>query len=225
MVETSLNKIGVVFIARGLDPNHRARVTRFIDSYLCHPAGINHKLYILYKNFASLEDLAWTREQFTVLVPMEILDYLHRITYGVGPICRYVNEPILCPLNGTTEIMYNDWLKRLYDVFARPDVGLVGCSGSSDNSTLHVRDTAILVDRIRYLEIAKPFDWKTKKGWLDFENGPNNLTQQIMRDGKKVFVVEADRIRAPHEWPVTTYRGNLHNVLVHDRGARDWHDL
>ena len=79
--------------------------------------------------------------------------------------------------------------------------------------------------RKRYLEIAVPFDWTTKKGWLDFENGPNNLTQQILRDGKKIFVVEADRIRAPEEWPVTTYRGNLHNVLVHDRGARDWHDL
>ena len=217
--------IGAVYIARGLDPNHQTRVMRFIVSYLRHPAGIDHQLYILYKHFASPEELAWARQQFAMLDAIEILDYLDRISFGVGMAAVHVKEPILCPLNGTTEIMHDNWLMKLYTAFTLPGVGLVGCCGSSDNSTLHVRDTAILVDRKRYLEIAVPFDWTTKKGWLDFENGPNNLTQQILRDGKKIFVVEADRIRAPEEWPVTTYRGNLHNVLVHDRGARDWHDL
>jgi hypothetical protein len=46
-----------------------------------------------------------------------------------------------------------------------------------------------------------------------------------MAMGKTVLVVENDRVRAPHEWGDTTYRGNLRNVLVHDRGCRDYQDL
>jgi len=220
-----MSEIGVVYLTRGLDPNWQTRLSRFIASYQLHPAGIDHQLYILYKHFATPEDLGWAREQLMCLRPYEILAEIDVPSFSPSPASKYVHEPILCTFNSTTEIMHDDWLKKLHDVFSRPDVGLVGCSGSSDNSTLHVRDTAILVDCLRYMMIADQFDFTTKKGWLEFENGPNNLTQQILRAGLKVFVVEKDRVRAPEEWPITTYRGNLENVLVHDRGARDWRDL
>jgi hypothetical protein len=122
--------------------------------------------------------------------------------------------------------MHDGWLKKLYDVIMRPDVHLVGCTGSRE-ATPHVRDTAFLIGLIRYRTIAEQFDWvdPSRAGALNFEHGPNNLTQQILRADQKVFVVEKDRVIAPDEWGHTTYQGNLENVLVHDRGARDYRDM
>jgi hypothetical protein len=222
-----MSEIGVVYIARGADPNWQERFTRFVASYLRHPPGIVPAFYITYKAFASPEDLSWARDQFIVLNPIEIFDDVYSNTIGfVDAANLHVIESVLCPLNSSTEIMYDDWLKKLYDIFSRSEVGLVGCTGSRV-STLHIRDTAILVDRIKYLTVATQFDMRhSKDRWLMFEHGPNNLTQQILRAGKKVFVVEKDRVIAPEEWPSpTTYQGNLQNVLVHDRGARDFRDL
>ena len=221
-----MSEIGVVYLTRGLDPNWQTRLSRFIASYQFHPAGIDHQLYILYKHFATPEDLGWAREQLMCLRPYEILAEIDVPSFSPSPASKYVHEPILCTFNSTTEIMHDDWLKKLYDIFSRSEVGLVGCTGSRV-STLHIRDTAILVDRIKYLTVATQFDMRhSKDRWLMFEHGPNNLTQQILRAGKKVFVVEKDRVIAPEEWPSpTTYQGNLQNVLVHDRGARDFRDL
>ena len=66
------NNIAVVYTARGSNvgsgpPDWRARFPRFIKSYLQHQAGIDHRLYIFYKEFATAADLAWAREQFAVL--------------------------------------------------------------------------------------------------------------------------------------------------------------
>ena len=227
-------EIGVVYTARGSNvgsgpPDWKARFPRFVKSYLEHPAGIDHRLYIFYKDFADAPDLAWAREQFTVLGNrVEILNHLKsKSTAGCPDVRDEIEEPILCPLNSSSEIMHDDWLSRLYKVFKWVDVGLVGCTGSRD-ANLHVRDTAFLVDTNRYFNTASQFDWEhpSRSGALEFEHGSNNLTIQIMRDGLKVFVVEKDRAIEPNEWPhPTTYLGNQQNVLVLDRGARDYKDF
>ena len=225
--------IGVVYTARGSDvgsgpPHWRARFPRFIESYLKYSPGIKPQLYIFYKEFATKEDLIWARGQFEPMVNrIEILNHLDdKTTAGCTGICDDVEERLICPLNSSSEIMHDMWLKKLYDVFALPGVSLVGCTGSRE-ATPHIRDTAFLIDRVRYVTIAAQFDWvdPSRAGALNFEHGPNNLTQQILRAGHKVFVVEKDRVIAPDEWGHTTYQGNLHNVLVLDRGARDYKDL
>ena len=225
--------IGVVYTARGSNvgsgaPDWKARFPRFISSYLKHPAGIDHKLYIFYKEFAGAPDLAWAREQFAVLGNrVEILNHLgSKTTAGCTDVRDDVSESILCPLNSSSEIMHDDWLKKLYGVFKAPGVGLVGSTGSHV-ANLHIRDTAFLVGRQHYFTIASQFNWEdpSRTGPLEFEHGGNNLTIQTMRAGLKVFVVENNRAIEPNEWPhPTTYQGNLHNVLVHDRGARDYQD-
>ena len=220
--------IGVVYTARGLDPNWQSRIQRFVSSYIRHPHGIDHELYVLYKNFANEEDLARARGTLACLLPIELFNHLDsKALAGCTEVRDDVVEPILCHLNSSSEIMHDDWLKKLYDVFSQPGVGLVGCTGSRV-ANLHVRDTAFLVDREFYFMVADQFDWeeKSRTGPLEFEHGPNGLTIQTMRAGLKVFVVEKDRAIEPNEWPSpTTYQGNLHNVLVHDRGARDYRDL
>jgi len=225
-------EIGVVYTARGSNvgsgpPDWRARFPRFVESYLRHPAGIDHTLYIFHKEYATDVDAEWGRSRFDTLQAVHLWNHLDsKTTAGCTDVCGDVVEDLICPLNSSSEIMHDDWLTKLYDALMLPNTHLVGCTGSRV-ATLHIRDTAFLMGRIRYATIAKQFDWEhpSRSGALDFEHGPNNLTQQILRAGQQVFVVEQGHAIAPEEWPSpTTYQGNLHNVLVHDRGARDYRD-
>jgi hypothetical protein len=188
--------IGVVYTARGSDvgsgpPNWRARFPRFVESYRKYSPGIAHKLYIFYKEFATPEDLDWARDQFAPLKPVELLKHLDsKTTAGCTDICDDVNEDIICPLNSSSEIMHDMWLKKLHDVFGWFRVELVGCTGSRE-ATPHIRDTAFLIDRVRYATIASQFDWidPSRAGALNFEHGPNNLTQQTLRAGHKALTI------------------------------------
>ena len=227
-----MSEIGVVYTARGSNggsgpPDWKARFPRFVKSYLQHPAGIDHTLYIFHKEYATPDECQWGIDQFADLPHIDLLDHLgSKTTAGCTDVCGDVVEQLICPLNSSTEIMHDGWLKKLHDVLMRPNVHLVGCTGSRE-ATLHIRDTAFLSNRLRYAEIASQFDWidPSRAGALNFEHGPNNFTQQILHAGEKVFVVENGRVIAPEDWPSpTTYQGNLHNVLVHDRGARDYRD-
>lgn len=214
-------------------------MARFAESFIKYPPGIDHQVYIIYKEFPSKKDLDWAVEQFAPLEPVNIFDYIGYNSYGGGcflEASRHVAEPLLCTLVSTSEVMCPNWLLRLYGAYQLPDTGLVGCTGSNGFITEffptlsypnpHIRDTAIIIDRDWYQEIAGQFDFKASKvGYLAFEHGPKGLTRQVLNAGKKVWVVEKERIVPPDMWGETTYRGNLHNVLVHDRGARDFQDL
>lgn len=224
-----MSEIGVVYIARGKDPNWRQRFTRFVESWERHPPGIYCHLYVIYKEFESIDDLTWSITLFKRLQVSHIFDYIAHNSWGGGcfqEACRHVREPLLCTLVSTTEIMQRDWLHRLYAAYSLPHTGLVGCTGSHVGNP-HIRDTAILINKEWYRKIIRRFDFTTSKdGYLDFEHGPENLTLTVLGSGCDVWVVESDKILAPHQWPrPTTYQGNLHNVLVHDRGARDFNDL
>lgn len=223
-----MSEIGVVYIARGRDPNWAARWTRFFTSWQKHPPGIACRPYVIFKE-CNTDQLSFGMDLFVGLYPIYLLNYIDHNSWGGGcfqEACNHVTEPLLCTLVSTTEIMHGDWLARLKVGYDLPNTGLVGCTGSRV-ANLHIRDTAILIETQRYRDIIKQFDFTTSKdGYLDFEHGPNNLTIQVMRAGLTVRVVEKDRIIEPNEWPSpTTYQGNLHNVLVHDRGARDFNDL
>lgn len=226
-----MTDIGVVYIARGKDPNWRRRFERFVDSWLAHPPGVACHLYITYKEFESIVDLNWAIDQFQRLHPVtHIFDFIGHNSWGGGcfqeAIIRYVGEPLVCTLVSTTEIMHDEWLASLWAAYRIPNTTLVGCTGSRVGN-IHIRDTAILIRRNVYLDVSRQFDFTVSKdGYLDFEHGPNNLTIQAMNWGERVWVVERYRILAPEAWgSPTTYQGNLENVLVHDRGARDFNDL
>ena len=44
-----MSDIGVIYIARGADPNWQERFARFVASYREHSAGVDHQLYIIFK--------------------------------------------------------------------------------------------------------------------------------------------------------------------------------
>lgn len=227
-----MSDIGVIYICRYPDPNFHQRLARFVRSWVEHPPGIECQVYVIYKEFPKTEagfiEKSTASAQLSPLSPLEIHTYNDHNSFGGGcfqEACNFVDEPLICTLVSTTEIMHDNWLRDLKVVYDLRGAGLVGCTGSKEGN-LHIRDTAIIIDKEFYLGVSKQFDFTTSKdGYLDFEHGPNNLTIQVMRAGKPVFVVEKERIIEPKDWPHTTYRGHMHNVLVHDRGARDFQDL
>jgi hypothetical protein len=246
-----MSDIGVIYTSRGADKTFRQRAARFMSSYLEHPGGKDHKLYVTYKEFSDPEDLLWAKQQFDVLGAIHIEDYIGFNSCG-GAGCfldasRHVQEPLICCLNTSSEIMHIGWLSKLYDAYNRPTVGLVGCSGSYGFITeifdgkcsypnVHIRGTGFLIHKEHFNDVTGGFDFsrfnmtlstgaQINYDYFDWEFGPNSMTRQIMRMGKTVLVSEKDRVIAPHEWGDTTYRGNLHNLLINDRGSRDFQDL
>lgn len=234
--------VGVVYLCRGADPNWQQRAARFVRTYQEHPAGLSHGMYVIYKEF---EDLGEARNILAPLQPVEIATYVGFNSYAGGSFleaARHVVEPTVCFLGSTSDIQHDDWLRKLYEAFCLPTVGVVCCTGSYWFITefnpqltypnIHIRNLSFMMERDRYIACASTVDWTPKPGHkiadLNFEHGPNSLTRQVMASGKTVLVVEKDRVRAPHEWDGrtgTTYRGNLHNVLILDRGARDYADI
>ena len=237
-----MSDIGVVYLARGIDPNWKARIGRFVTSWQNHPPGIPCRLYVIYKEFETSIDVAWAIDQFCWIKNEPLFDYIDHNSYAGGSFLEaatHMQEHHICCLGSSTEIMHDDWLLKLNTALHLPTVGVVCCTGSYGFITefnpqltypnIHIRNLSFLMERERYMAAANTVDWTPKEGHkladLNFEHGPNSLTRQVMAAGKTVLVVENNRIRAPHEWGDTTYRGNLHNVLVHDRGARDYQDL
>jgi hypothetical protein len=243
--------IGVIYTTRGDDATFQQRLERFVRTYQMYPAGIDHRLYVTYKEFSRPADLLWAKTQSAALGAVDITDYIGFNSCG-GAGCfldasKHVAEPLICCLNTSSDIMHENWLLKLYDAYNQPTVGLVGCSGSYGFITeifqgkcyypnIHIRGTGFLIHKEHFQPITSRFDFssfnmtlstgaKINYDYFDWEFGPNSMTRHIMAMGKTVLVAEKDRVIAPHQWGDTTYRGNTHNLLINDRGSRDFHDL
>ena len=128
-----MSDIGVVYLCRRLDPNWHQRLARFVASYKRHYSGIDHQLYVIYKEFDPDESLLWAAEELAPLDPIEIRNYMQINSYAGGSFLEashHMDGHYLCCLGSSTEIMHNDWLKKLYDALILPTVGLVCCTGS-----------------------------------------------------------------------------------------------
>lgn len=228
----------VVYLCRGKDPNWRGRLTRFITSWLEHPPGVECKLYAILKEFDAADDLNWATSRLGQLGAYNILSYVNVNSFAAGSFaeaCRDVDEPLVCFLGSSSEIMHTGWLARLHVGLAMPCVGVACCTGSYGRITAffpdlpypnpHIRNLSFLIVKEYYQRMVDGKQFMSKLDDLHFEHGPDSLTRRIMRDGRIPVVVEKNRIIAPHEWGDTTYRGNLENVLVLDRGARDYQDI
>jgi len=110
----------------GVGPLHRFR-----DSYLRHPAGVEHRLLVLYNGVAAGADLAdWESE---------LADVQHELLRTDRPVqdldaYRYAAERTdadsLCFMNSYSVLLADGWLASLAGALAQPGVGLVGASGS-----------------------------------------------------------------------------------------------
>lgn len=121
--------ICVVHLVRKKNGTEPFRI--FLESYLNNQAGIEHTLLIIYKGFNGKSDVA-AYENLLAGIPHTFL-FLSDIGFDLRPyfIAAYKSESkYLCYLNSFSVILGDNWLLKLYTQIKKPDVGLVGATGS-----------------------------------------------------------------------------------------------
>jgi hypothetical protein len=91
----------------------------------------------------------------------------------------------------------------------------------------HIRTNAFAIERLTFLDTL-PFSIVTKVDSYLYENGPDSLTQKILRRGQKAVVVGRDgRSYDIDQWSKSgTFRlGSQHNLLVRDNQTRAYDEM
>ena len=104
---------------------------RFIASYKKNTGGIGHDLLIIWKGFA---DTSATKQYRAMIgdVPHRSV-FVADVGFDIQPYLDVADRfcyKYFCFLNSFSIILDPNWLAKLYEHAKRPDVGLVGCTGS-----------------------------------------------------------------------------------------------
>ncbi|MGE3541421.1 MAG: hypothetical protein AB7N91_28805 [Candidatus Tectimicrobiota bacterium] len=229
--------VAVTFLARGADLGWYASCERFLASYQRYRAGVEHALYILYKGFPDLCTLEQAKRLFSS-VPYTPL-FLEDNSFDIGAYIEWANqihEELICVLNTASEILTEDWLRKLLVNFTLPNVGLVGATGSYESlneidasfpafPNPHVRSNAFMLDRATFCRLTRDYIVRTKFDAFAFESGQHSLTRQILARGQEVLLVGRNgRGYAPQWWPTSgTFRlGTQGNLLIADNQTRNF---
>lgn len=154
--------------------NGLAPFRSFLESYLGHPAGIDHDVLILYKGFARHADI----ESYEALLADVHHSFLMVTDSGfdLGPYflaAEKSENEYLCFLNSFSVILDDDWLLKLYRHISTPGVGLVGATGSWGS----ICPGRIGSDRTPPLwkRLLRPLTWRASRAFFSiyFEAFPN----------------------------------------------------
>lgn len=232
--------VHLVWAPLGLAP-----LKRFVRSYRAHPAGLDHRLHLVFKEFhddAALERacaVAAGLDYDETHMPESKLDL-----DAYREMAERVRADAVFFCNSNSELLADGWLAKLAAHHAVPRVGIVGATGSWESGlspaplplkllrwrrfgpfpNVHLRTNAFLIDR----ELAVALRWPKVRGKNDawaLENGRRGLTAQILDRGLRALVVGRDgRAYPPEQWPESrTFRaGEQDNLLVADNRTRDY---
>lgn len=139
-------------------------------------------------------------------------------------------------MNTASEILAEDWLRKLAVNLALPNIGLVGATGSYESLTqldesfpefpnIHIRSNALTIERELFCEITKRLVISDKLDGYQFESGRQSLTRQVIALHREVLVVGRNgRGYSPQWWPTSdTFRqGTQGNLLVADNQTRNF---
>jgi len=232
--------IAVVFLARGADRAWKPSVARFIESYRRFPAGIDHRLYVIFKGYQSEADLAEAQALFAGFdfSPIHLDDNGFDIGAYIAA-ARQVREKSICFLNTNSEIVGPEWLARLAVKLGEPKVGMVGATGSFESNArfnplfpafpnVHLRSNAFMLGTELFLSIGGNVVIRDRWDALLFESGPESLSRQIRARGLQLLVVGRNGEGYPPEaWSASdTFRQSAQeNLLVADNRTRDYQGL
>lgn len=193
------NSIAVVYLARITSDADEQAARKFVSSYELNSSGLNHNLVVIFKGIEK-KSLNRAREIFSNLEYQPI--YLNDNSLDIGAyieVSSLISEDIVVYLNTNSEILVPNWLKLIVRNFTKPNVGLVGCTGSFESLSLfsaqfpkfpnaHVRTNAFAISRNLFREITSEVNIQSKMdAWL-FESGENSLTCKIRRMGLSCLI-------------------------------------
>ena len=101
----------------------------FVESYRRHPAGMEHRLLVVYKGFSQSRD---DYRQLLAGVSHDEIDVPDR-GYDVGSYrdaSQALESSHVCFLNSASEVLSPDWLRMLFDHATQREVGAAGATGS-----------------------------------------------------------------------------------------------
>jgi hypothetical protein len=150
-----MDDICVVHLARAKNGPEPFR--DFVESYRAHPAGVEHALLIIFKGFGEQPDLS-EYEPLLEGIPYQTL-FLPDEGFDITPYFRAAETfeyNYLCFLNSFSVILEGEWLAKMYGHVRRPDVGVVGATGS----------------------------WTSHHSWVSYEQGKPSIYASIMSDVK-----------------------------------------
>jgi hypothetical protein len=132
------DSIAVFYLLRkGTPPSS---VEKFLNSYRMYPTGIPHRLVVLYKGFDGVvpDDI----ESLVSDLPHERL-FCPDIGFDIGTYffaAETFNDSILMFLNSHSLVNRYGWLNILLEGLYKPDVRLIGCTGSWESKSSRFLD-------------------------------------------------------------------------------------
>jgi hypothetical protein len=236
-VNSPVATIAVAFLVRGADLGWRSSCQRFLGSYRRFRPGVEHSLYVIFKGF---DDASALNDATSLLSPVPYKPmFLPDDSFDIGAYIAWANqidEDRVCMLNMSSELLAEDWLRKLAVNLALPNVGLVGATGSYESlhdldeaipvfPNIHIRSNAFMINRDSFCGIAKDHVIREKPDAYLFESGPRSMTRQVIAMGQEILLVGRNgRGYSPPWWPTSdTFRlGTQSNLLVGDNQTRNF---
>lgn len=230
------SRIALFYLARGADESHLAMAHRFARAYRSVPAGVDHRLVIILKGFASSEAMNEARGVFADLP----FDEAHTSddAFDLGAYrdaVAHVDCDRAAFLNSGSEPISRYWLAKLDAALSLPGVGLAGTTGSfeagvggCDFPNVHVRTNAFMMPTSLAREILGELRIVSKRDAHLAEHGRNSLTRKVVQRGLNAVIVGANgRAYAPEWWSGSRIfrQGEQANLLVADNQTRDWDEM
>jgi hypothetical protein len=221
-------------------PLGTAPLRRFVASYRARPAGLDHRLVMLFKGFADREETSDHIEALDGLEHESI--FYSRPTFDLPAYlatAHALDASHLCFLNSESVLIADGWLAALAEQLADPDVGIVGATGSYESPRSvnplrrrrwiafpnpHLRTNGFMLSR----DLMRTVEWpevRTKPRAWELESGRRGLTRHAWSRGLHTLLVGRDgHGYAPDAWPMSrTFRtGEQENLLVADNRTRQW---
>lgn len=236
-MNSSSATIAVGYLARGADAGWRSSCERFLRSYRQCRSGAEHSLYVIFKGFHDASSLDDARNLFSSVHHKPV--FLDDESFDIGAYIEWANQvdaDLICVLNTLSEILAEDWLRKLVVNLALPNIGLVGATGSYESlnelnqsfpvfPNPHIRSNAFVINRELFCQITKELVIREKIDAFHFESGPQSMTRQILAMGREILLVGRNgRGYSPEWWPTSdTFRlGTQSNLLVADNQTRNF---
>ena len=232
--------VHLVWAPLGIPP-----LERFAASYLAHPAGTDHRLLLVFKEYRDPPALDAARRAVADLdydelhMPRRCLDLAAYIS-----VAEQRTEPWLFFCNSNSELLADGWLQTMLEHAHRPDVGLVGTTASYESfysaaapwekplrrlrfdpfPNPHVRTNGFLIERELMLDLHWPKVRRKRAAWA-LESGRRSVTRQIAERGLETVVAGRDGHAYERDrWPESsTFRsGDQSNLLMADNRTRQY---